>query len=53
MFFDGIGIVFNTFFVSEKVSVSVSKKFGIDKSIGIGFKKFGCERKQIGFEKNL
>ena len=39
MFFDGIGIGFEKNLVSEKVSVSVSKKIGIEKSIGIGFEK--------------
>ena len=36
--------------VSEKVLVSVSKKFGIRKSIGIGFKIFGIG---IGFDEFL
>ena len=40
MFFEGIGIDFEKKLVSEKVSVSVSKNFGIEKSIGIGFENF-------------
>ena len=39
---------FRKFLVSKKVSVSVSKKFGIGKSIGIGFEKFWY-RKSLGF----
>ena len=35
---------FRKILVSKKVSVSVSKKFGIEKSIGIGFEKFGIEK---------
>ena len=72
-YFDGIGIGFEIFWyrkkyrywfrkilVSKKVSVSVSKKFGIEKSIGIGFEKLWYRkkyryrfRKKIGIEKNL
>ena len=40
MFFYGIGIGFEKNLVSEKVSVSVTKNFGIKKSIGIGFENF-------------
>ena len=55
---DGIGIGFEIFWfkkkyryrfrkklVSKKVSVSVSKNFGIEKSIGIGFVKFWYRKK--------
>ena len=52
MFFDGIGIGFEKNLVSEKVSVSVSTNFGIEKSIGFGFEKFWY-RKSIGIVKNL
>ena len=37
---DGYRYRFRKKLVSQKVSVSVSKKFGIEKSIGIGFVKF-------------
>ena len=52
MFFDGIG--FEKILVSEKVSLLVSKIFGIEKSIGIGFekklvlKKYESVSKQFG-----
>ena len=39
--------------VSKKVSVSVSKFFGIGKSIGIGFKKTFGIKKSIDIGKNL
>ena len=58
MFFDSIGIGFEKFWyrlkywyrfrfflVSKKVSVSVSKKFGIEKSIGIGIGKILVSKK--------
>ena len=58
MFFDGIGIGFEKIWsrkkyryqfrkilVSKKVSVLVSKNFGIDKSIGIGFGKHLVSKK--------
>ena len=54
MFFDGIGIGFEKNLVPEKVSVSVLKIFGIEKSIGIGFeknlvlKKYESVSKQFG-----
>ena len=35
---------FRKFLVSKKVSVLVSKNFGIDKSIGIGFEKMLLKR---------
>ena len=57
-YFDGIGIGFEKFWyrkkyryrfrkklVLKKVSVSVSKKFGIEKSIGIGFEKIWYRKK--------
>ena len=57
-YFDGIGIGFAIFWyrkkyryrfrknlVSKKVSVSVSKNLGIEKSIGIGFEKFWYRKK--------
>ena len=63
IFFNGIGIGFGKFWyrkkyryrfrknlVSKKVSVSVSKIFGIEKSIGIGFENFRY-RKSISFKK--
>ena len=65
IFFDGIGIGFGNFWyrkkyrfrkklVSEKVSVSVSKIFGIGKSIGIGFEKFWYRKKyRYRFRKKL
>ena len=42
---DGIGIGFENFWFQKKVSVSVSKKIGIEKSIGIGFEKFWYRKK--------
>ena len=70
---DGIGIGFENFWfqkkyryrfrkklVLKKVSVSVSKNFGIEKSIGIGFVKFWYRkkyryryRKKIGIGKSI
>ena len=65
MFFDGIGIGFEKIWsrkkyryqfrkilVSKKVSVSVSKFFGIDKSIGFGFGK-NLVSKKIGIGKKF
>ena len=43
-FFDGIGIGFEKFWYRKKVSVSVSKKFGIEKSIGISSEIFCIEK---------
>ena len=40
MFFDGIGIDFEKKLVLEKVSVSVSKFFGIEKKYRYRFRKF-------------
>ena len=39
--------------VSKKVSVLVSKNFDIDKSIGIGFEKFGIEKNRNQCRQNL
>ena len=47
MFFLWYRYRFRKFLVSEKVLVSVSKKFGIGKSIGIGFEKILVSKKVL------
>ena len=50
-FFESIGLGLKNFGVKKKVSISVSKIFGLKKSLGIGLENFGLKKSLgIGLE---